>query len=130
MRDALGSIYDHPAFEALYLQRGNPAKAPWRLALIPVMQFATDISDRAAADAVRSRSDWKNALRAYRHCKHYCATVPWGMHPRGCGGHWTQPHPRARRLAVRPAGSTQAAGGCCRAGLARGDGPPDCGLPR
>src|SRR4029450_2350750 len=88
MRDALGSIYDHPAFEALYLQRGNPAKAPWRLALIPVMQFATDISDRAAADAVRSRSDWKNALRAYRHCKHYCATVPWGMHPRDCGGTW------------------------------------------
>lgn len=62
MRDALGSIYDHPAFEALYPQRGKPAEAPWRLALITVMQFAADLSDRAAADAVRSRIDWKYAL--------------------------------------------------------------------
>ena len=62
MRDALGTIYDHPAFEALYPQRGKPAEAPWRLALITVMQFAADLSDRAAADAVRSRIDWKYAL--------------------------------------------------------------------
>jgi transposase len=62
MRDALGTIYDHPAFEALYPQRGKPAEAPWRLALITGMQFAADLSDRAAADAVRSRIDWKYAL--------------------------------------------------------------------
>jgi transposase len=62
MRDALGTIYDHPAFEALYPQRGKPAEAPWRLALITVMQFAADLSDRAAAEAVRSRIDWKYAL--------------------------------------------------------------------
>jgi transposase len=62
MRDALGTIYDHPAFEALYPQRGKPAEAPWRLALITVMQFAADLSDRAAATAVRSRIDWKYAL--------------------------------------------------------------------
>jgi transposase len=43
MRDALGTIYDHSAFEALYLQRGKPAEAPWRLALITVMQFAVDL---------------------------------------------------------------------------------------
>src|SRR5262245_16043051 len=62
MRDALGTIYDHPAFEALYPQRGQPAEAPWRLALITVMQFAADLSDRAAVEAVRSRIDWKYAL--------------------------------------------------------------------
>jgi transposase len=62
MRDALGTIYDHPAFEALYPQRGQPAEVPWRLALITVMQFAADLSDRAAAEAVRSRIDWKYAL--------------------------------------------------------------------
>jgi transposase len=62
MRDALGTIYDHPACEALYPQRGKPAEAPWRLALITVMQFAAALSDRAAADAVRSRIDWKYAL--------------------------------------------------------------------
>ena len=59
MRDALGTIYDHPAFEALYPQRGKPAEAPWRLALITVMQFAADLSDRAAAEAVRGRIDLK-----------------------------------------------------------------------
>src|SRR4029453_9902660 len=50
------------AFEALYPQRGQPAEVPWRLALITVMQFAADLSDRAAAEAVRSRIDWKYAL--------------------------------------------------------------------
>jgi transposase len=43
-------------------QRGKPAEAPWCLALITVMQFAEDLTDRAAANAVRSRIDWKYAL--------------------------------------------------------------------
>ena len=62
MRDTLGTIYDHPTLEALYPRRGKPAEAPWRLALITVMQFAADLSDRAAAEAVRGRIDWKYAL--------------------------------------------------------------------
>ena len=62
MRDHLGTIYAHTAFEALYPPCGKPAEAPWRLALITVMQFAADLSDRAAANAVRSRIDWKYAL--------------------------------------------------------------------
>lgn len=39
-----------------------PAEAPWRLALVTVMQFAEGLSDRQAADAVRSRIDFKYAL--------------------------------------------------------------------
>jgi transposase len=62
MRDHLGTIYDQSAFEALYPQRGKPAEAPWRLALITVMQCAEDLTDRAAANAVRSRIDWKYVL--------------------------------------------------------------------
>jgi transposase len=62
LRDQLGIIYDHAVLTALYPHRGKPAEAPWRLALITVMQFAEDLSDRAAADAVRSRIDWKYAL--------------------------------------------------------------------
>ena len=62
MRDHLGAIYNQSTFEALYPQRGKPAEAPWRLALITVMQFAEDLTDRAAANAVRSRIDWKYAL--------------------------------------------------------------------
>ena len=43
MRDHLGAIYNQSAFEALYSQRGKPAEAPWRLALITVMQFLPKI---------------------------------------------------------------------------------------
>jgi transposase len=37
-------------------------EAPWRLALITVMQFNEELPDRQAADAVRGRIDWKYAL--------------------------------------------------------------------
>ena len=58
-----------------------------------------------------------------RNFKRYFATVPSGMHPLGCGGHQTHPQPRAGRLAVRLAGSKQAAGGLALPGiLAWGDG--------
>src|SRR4051812_2841573 len=49
-------------FADLYPRRGQPALPPWRLALVTVMQFAEDLSDRQAADAVRGRIDWKYAL--------------------------------------------------------------------
>ncbi len=62
MRDVLGVIYDDESFAALFARRGRPAEAPWRLALVTVMQFAEGLSDRQAAEAVRARIDWKYAL--------------------------------------------------------------------
>ena len=62
MRDALGVIDDDADFAALFARRGQPAEAPWRLALVTVMQFAEGLSDRQAAEAVRARIDWKYAL--------------------------------------------------------------------
>jgi len=62
MRDALGPIYTDRAFAALFPRRGQPAESPARLALVTVMQFAEGLTDRQAADAVRSRIDWKYAL--------------------------------------------------------------------
>lgn len=62
IRDTLGSIYEDEAFVELFSQRGQPAESPWRLALICVMQFVENLSDRQAADAVRARIDWKYAL--------------------------------------------------------------------
>ncbi|MEL6306507.1 MAG: transposase [Chloroflexota bacterium] len=62
MRDTLGSIYEDVQFVHLYPSDGQPAFSPWRLALVTVMQFAENLSDRQAADAVRSRLDWKYAL--------------------------------------------------------------------
>jgi transposase len=62
LRDALGTIYEDEQFAHLFPQRGQPAQAPWRLALVCVMQFLEGLSDRQAADAVRGRLDWKYLL--------------------------------------------------------------------
>jgi len=62
MRDELGVLFEDSDFAELFPRRGQPAFPPWRLALITVMQFLENLSDRQAADAVRSRIDWKYAL--------------------------------------------------------------------
>lgn len=62
MRDELGVLYQDEMFAALFPKDGQPALAPWRLALVTLMQFVDGLPDRQAADAVRSRIDWKYAL--------------------------------------------------------------------
>ena len=62
MRDKFGSLYTDDTFAELFPAQGQPAQSPACLALITVMQFAEGLSDRQAADAVRSRIDWKYAL--------------------------------------------------------------------
>jgi transposase len=62
MRDVLGTFFTNDQFADLYPAEGQPAYAPWRLALVSVMQFVENLTDRQAADAVRSRIDWKYAL--------------------------------------------------------------------
>jgi transposase len=62
LRDEIGTIFDDPMFAPLFPARGQPAECPWQLALITVMQFIEGLSDCQAADAVRSRIDWKYAL--------------------------------------------------------------------
>ena len=62
MRDALGTMYQDESFAQLFPQNGRPVEAPWRLALITVVQFIEGLPDRQAADAVRGRIDLKYAL--------------------------------------------------------------------
>lgn len=62
MRDEIGSLYQDDLFVDLYSAEGQPGWSPWRLALVTIMQFAENLSDRQAADAVRARLDWKYAL--------------------------------------------------------------------
>jgi transposase len=62
MREELGTLFDDEQFAAVYAREGQPALHPWQLALVSVMQFAENLSDREAADAVRARIDWKYAL--------------------------------------------------------------------
>ena len=62
MRDELGTLYQDEDFRDLFPNRGQSAEAPWRLALVTLMQYAEGLTDRQAADAVRTRIDWKYAL--------------------------------------------------------------------
>lgn len=62
MKDTLGEVFEDEDFANLFPSRGQPAMAPWRLALATIMQFAEGLSDRQAADAVRGRIDCKYAL--------------------------------------------------------------------
>jgi transposase len=62
IRDQLPACFTDEQFQDLFPTRGRPAEAPWRLALVTLLQFAENLSDRQAADAVRSRLDWKYLL--------------------------------------------------------------------
>ena len=62
LRDRLGSIFTDEQFVSLFPKSGQPAECPWRLALVTLLQFSENLSNRRAADAVRSRIDWKYPL--------------------------------------------------------------------
>jgi len=62
LRDKLGNLFEDEEFMELYPSLGQPAESPARLALITLMQFLENLTDRQAANAVRSRIDWKYML--------------------------------------------------------------------
>ena len=62
LRDNLGTIFEDEDFVDLFPDHGQPALPPWRLALVTIMQFRENLTDRQAAEAVRSRIDWKYLL--------------------------------------------------------------------
>ena len=66
-RDALGTIFQNDDFAALFPTWGQPGLPPWRLALIAIMQFREQLSDRQAAEAVRARIDWKVIVQGGKH---------------------------------------------------------------
>src|ERR671939_1655126 len=63
LRTEFGPLYTDQLFADLYPPEGRPVEvAPWRLALVVVMQYMEGLTDRQAADAVRRCIDWKYAL--------------------------------------------------------------------
>ncbi len=65
MRDKLGTIYQDESFAPLFSHTGQPAEAPWHLALVTIMQFAEGLSDLQAAMHKCSRC--VNTLNLLRH---------------------------------------------------------------
>jgi transposase len=62
LREELGTLFEDALFADLFPARGQPAEAPWRLALVSLIQFLEGLPDRQAAEAVRSRIDVKYLL--------------------------------------------------------------------
>jgi transposase len=62
LRGELGTIYQDQTFASLFPHNGRSVEAPWRLALITVLQFMEELPDRQAAEAVRGRIDWNYLL--------------------------------------------------------------------
>jgi transposase len=62
VRDELPGLFADEQFASAFGVRGKPGISPGQLALVTVLQFAENLTDRQAADAVRGRIDWKYAL--------------------------------------------------------------------
>lgn len=62
IRDRLGQWLQDEQFAAAFGVRGRPGWSPSRLALVTVLQRAEDLTDRQAAEAVRTRIDWQYLL--------------------------------------------------------------------
>jgi hypothetical protein len=51
LRDRLGAVFADRDFADLYPTLGQPAYAPWRLALVTLLQFREGLSDRHYANS-------------------------------------------------------------------------------
>ena len=62
LRDHLGAWCSDADFAGLYDAGGRPGLSQAQLMTVTVLQFAENLTDRQAADAVRGRIDWKYCL--------------------------------------------------------------------
>src|ERR1044071_8724785 len=62
LRARLGTLVQDEDFVDLFAKDGAPGLPPWRFALVTLLQFHEQLSDRQAAEAVRARIDWKYVL--------------------------------------------------------------------
>jgi transposase len=62
MREHFGTIFADRDFAAFYPRRGQPSYAPWRLALVTLVQYIEHLGDEAVADQVALRVDLKYLL--------------------------------------------------------------------
>jgi transposase len=62
VRDRLGQWLRDEEFAAAFGVRGRPGWSPSRLALVTILQRAEKLTDRQAAEAVRTRIDWQYLL--------------------------------------------------------------------
>src|SRR5260370_8762197 len=76
LRDVLGELYQDEQFVGLYPVEGQPGYAPWRLAVVTVLQYTENLTDRQAANAVRERIDWKYSPAWFDRYRHRVENYP------------------------------------------------------
>jgi hypothetical protein len=69
MRDELGTIYQDQDFADLFPQRGQTAEAPWRLALVTVIQYAEG-HDFPTSRWCGAHADWCQVSWKCQYWKH------------------------------------------------------------
>ncbi|MFF1379250.1 transposase [Streptomyces sp. NPDC058308] len=62
LRDEVGVLFEDEQFVEAFPSRGGPGLSPGMLALVSVLQYAENLTDRQAAEQVKGRIDWKYAL--------------------------------------------------------------------
>jgi len=60
--DTFGTLFEDEDFIDLFSHEGQPALSPVRLAVVCILQFVEGLTDRQAAESVRTRIDWKYLL--------------------------------------------------------------------
>ncbi|XNR95372.1 transposase [Streptomyces sp. R-74717] len=133
VRDELGELFPDTAFAEAFAEQGRPGWSPGQLALVTVLQFVENLTDRAAAHRVRYGMDFKYALGLELDDPGVRRLGPVGV-PRPSGG--AQPGGEGTRtpavLAEGPGpgeGRWQAAHRL-HPGLGRGPGPEPAGAGR
>jgi transposase len=85
IRDELGCWYEDGDFAGAYPARGRPGISPAQLAVVTVLQFTENLTDRQAADEVRGRVDWKYCLGLELTDEGFDASVLTGFRERLAG---------------------------------------------
>ncbi|MFE2282519.1 IS1182 family transposase [Streptomyces sp. NPDC059454] len=82
IRERLGPLFADEEFKEAFGVRGRPGVSPGQLALVSILQFAENLTDRQAAHAVRARIDVKYLLGLELTDPGFDHTVPTGFRDR------------------------------------------------
>ena len=102
VRDKLGEWLADEQFAGAYGVRGKLGWPPSRLALVTVFQKVEDLTDRQAAECIRTRIDWKYALGLDLADPGFDHWVLSEFRARVAGGGLDQVVPRAVATAAAP----------------------------
>jgi len=141
LRDHLGTMFQDEDFAALFPAWGYPGLPPWRLALVTIMQFREQLSDRQAAEAVRAhrlevsvragpdgpRLRLFRALRIPRPLAGWeCCSTPVRQAARTVSHHWVTHRTRSATHRLDPCAGGHSCNESPRTGRRDPPGGPQC----